>query len=112
MKMSGMIIRPNEEKTVWEIVNSDKRPNDAQNARNFQYGRFQYQVYNMLTAAVAIYYAGDFKSEKNELRFGDRVSPQLETWTSNGGDVTHQRIRTRHGVGCGRPHFWRAHALS
>jgi len=111
-KMTGMIIRPNEEKTVWEIVQSDKRPNDAQNARNFQYGRFQYQVYNMLTSAVAIYYAGDLKSEKNELRFGDRVAPSLETWQSDGNDVTHQRIRTRYGVGCGRPYLYRAQAVT
>lgn len=114
LKMTHIIIRPAEEKTVWEILNSDKRPYDAQNAKNFQYGRFEAIVYNMLTSAVALYVAlpGGFKSERNELLFGDRVSPQLETWMSNGNDVTHQRIRTRYGVGCNRPYVWRGHALS
>jgi len=112
MKMAGMIIRPNEEKTVWEILRSDLRPTDAMNAKNFQYGRFQYEVYNMLTSAVAFYYAGDFKSEKNELRFGDRASPQLETVETSNPDVMAQRIRTRYGVGCGRPTFWRAADVS
>jgi len=114
MKMSGMVIRRDEEKTVWEIVQSDKRPNDAQNARNFQYGRFEYTVYNMLSTATAFYVAADggFQSAKNELYFGDRVAPQLETWDTDGGDVHHQRIRTRFGVGCGRPQMWRGQTVS
>jgi len=114
IKMSHIIVRPTDEKTVWEILNSDKRPYDAQNAKNFQYGRFEAIVYNMLTTATAFYVAapGGFKSAKNELIFGDRVSPQLETWTTDGGDVTHQRIRTRFGTACNRPYIWRAHTVS
>jgi len=114
MKMSHIIVRPADEKTVWEILKSDKRPYDAQNAKNFQFGRFQAIVYNMLTTATAFYAAmpEGFKSTKNELYFGDRVAPQLETWTSNGGDVTHQRIRTRYGIACNRPYAWKAHTVS
>jgi len=114
LKMTHMIVRPTDEKTVWEILNSDKRPYDAQNAKNFQYGRFEAIVYNMLTAAVAFYVAapGGFKSMKNELIFGDRVAPQLETWKTNGNDVTHQRIRTRYGIACNSPYIWRGGTVS
>lgn len=113
-KMTHIIHRPAEEQTVWEILNSDKRPYDAQNAKNFQYGRFEAITYNMLTASIALYAAvpGGFKSQRNELLFGDRQSPSLETWMTNGNDVTHQRIRTRYGVGCNRPTVWRGHALA
>ena len=112
LKMVGMIIRPNEEKTVWEILQSDLRPTDAMNAKNFQHGRFQYEVYNMLTTATAFYYAAPLNGPKSELYFGDRISPELETWDTNGGDVHHQRIRTRYGLGCGRPTILRAQTVS
>jgi hypothetical protein len=114
LKMTHMIHRATEAKTVWEILKSDKRPTDASNAKNYQYGRFEAIQYDMLTSAACFYVAADggFNSMKNELIFGDRVSPELETWTSDGGDVTHQRIRTRFGMGAGRPYTWRAHAVS
>ena len=113
MKLVKIIIHPNEEKDLWEILKSDLRPTDAMNAANYQKGRFQYEVYDMMTAQQIMYYGADaFSSPKNELRFGDRVAPQLETWTTNGGDVTHQRIRTRYGVGCGRPWAWRGGVVS
>jgi hypothetical protein len=114
MKLSHLVIRPNEEKTVWEILQSDLRPTDAMNAANFQKGRFSYQVYNMLTSGYVYYAAADggFQNQRNELYFGERAAPDMKTWTSNGGDVYHQRIRTRYGIGCGRPHFWRGAALA
>jgi hypothetical protein len=112
LKMRGIVIRPQDEVSVWEILKSDLRPTDSMNAKNFQMGRFEYKVYDHLTSAVALYYADDFKSSANELLFGERVAAQVETWTSNGGDVTHQRIRSRFGVGCGRPHMWRGHTVS
>jgi len=112
LKLGKMIIRPTDEKTVWEILQSDKRPSDAMNAKNFQYGRFQYLVYNYLTSAVALFLAEDTKGPRNELMFGDRAAPQLETWTADNPDITKQRIRTRYGVGCGRPYIWRGQTVS
>ena len=114
LKLTHLIIRPTDEKAVWEILKSDLRPTDAQNASNFQKGRFQYIVYNMLTSAVILYAdaRSGFSAQSNELIFGDRISPEFETWTSDGGDVTHQRIRTRYGIGCGRPFVWRGGTVS
>lgn len=112
LKMKTMIIRPAEEVQVWELLKSDLRPADAMNARNYQAGRFNYVVYNMMTTQQALYCSEDFKSAKNELLFGERASAQVETWTSNGGDVTHQRVRSRFGIGCGRPFIWRGGVVS
>lgn len=113
LKMNKMIVRPSDEKTVWEILRSDLRPTDAMNAKNFQYGRFEYMVYNYLTAATAFYLAGDPKSSSNELLFGERSAAQLETWDDgNNPDIVNQRIRARFGIGCGRPYIWRAHTVS
>ena len=113
MMMRKMIIRPAEEETVWEILKSDLRPTDAMNAKNYQFGRFEYETFDMMTAQQVLFYAGDsFSSSKNELYYGDRVSPEINTWTSDGGDVTHQRVRSRFGIGCGRPHAWRGGPVS
>ncbi len=113
LKLQRMIIRPQDEQTVWEILRSDLRPTDAMNAGNFQFGRFEYTVYNYLTSAVALYLAGDPKSSKNELRFVTRVAPSIETWKDgNNPDITRQRIRMAFGVGCASPRIWRGQAVS
>jgi hypothetical protein len=109
LRLKKLIIRPTDEKTVWEILKSDLRPADAMNAGNFQKGRFEYMVYDHLTSAVILYFAGDsFGDSKNELIFGERTAPQLETWTDgNNPDISRQRIRARFGIGLGSPVLWR-----
>ncbi len=98
--LKRVICRPTDEKTLWEILRSDLRPTDSMNARNFQFGRFEYTVYNHLTSANIFYELdGD-----NELYFQWRVRPSFETWPgADNPDLFWQRVRFACGVGCNRP---------
>lgn len=108
LKMKSLVIRPQDEETVWEILKSEKEPTSALNKRNFQQDRFNYTVYNYLTSAVNVFLAEDKNGAKNELYFGDRVAPTIETYTDGSNpQVTRQRIRCRFGVGAGRPYTMR-----
>ena len=107
-QLKRMIIRPQDQKTVWEILRSDLRPTDAMNAKNFQFGRFEYTIYNFLTDACVYYLAGDGQSSKNELAFYWRVRPEFKTWLDGSNpDITRQRVRFSFGLGLGRPTIWR-----
>ena len=112
LMLKKLIIRPQDEKTVWEILQSDLRPTDANNAKNFQKGRFEYTVYNFLDSALVFYLADDPKSQKNELLFLNRVSPQVEEVETGNPDVMSHRIRARFGIGCGLPTIWRGGTVS
>lgn len=108
-----LIIRPQDEKTVWEIQKSDYRPTDAMNAKNYLFGRFEYVVYDFLTDACIYYMVGDAKSDKNELMFFWRVKPELKTWVGDNPDVIKQRIRFAFGLGLGSPRkVWRGGEVS
>jgi hypothetical protein len=111
LTLRKIIVRPADEKTIWEILKSDLRPTDAMNAANFFKGRFEYAVYNHLTSQYIYYLAGDPKSADNELQFMWRVRPAIETW-NDGPDIVRQRVRFAMGLGCGRPWIWRAGAVS
>ena len=114
-KMTHLVIRPQDEVDVWELLKSDLRPGDAMNAKNFQYGKFQYIIYDYLTAALCLFVAADggLTGNRNELIFGDRVAPSIETWVDGDNpDVTRQRIRGRFGMGAGRPYIWRGMTVS
>ena len=105
LKVEMLVIRPQDEEDVWEIVNSDKRPSDAMNAKNFQFGRFQYRVYNYLTTPSVFY---KLSGIKNELYFQERVSPEFTTWQgADNPDMYWQRVRFAMGVGALRPACWR-----
>lgn len=110
--MTDIYYRPDEDKTVFEIMKSDLRPTDASNAANWAMGKFQYHVVNRMTAQQIIYSAGGVGATGNELYFGMRSAPELMTWTGDNVDVIKQRIRARFGIGCGRPYTWRGGALS
>jgi hypothetical protein len=112
MTLKRIIIRATDEKTVWEILKSDLRPTDAMNAANFWKGRFEYTVYNMLTAALIFYLAEDPKSQKNELVWGTRTAPNIEEVDTGNPDVIQHRIRARFGPGLGRPTVWRGGTIS
>ena len=113
LQLKRMIIRPQDQKTVWEILRSDLRPTDAMNAKNFQYGRFEYTIYNFLTDAAVYYMANDGKSPKNELAFYWRVHPGFKTWLDGSNpDITRQRVRFSFGLGLGRPYMWRGGEVS
>lgn len=113
LTLKKLIIRPTDEKTVWEILKSDLRPTDAMNAANFMKGRFEYTVYNFLTSAVVLYLAGDSKGSDNELIWGERMAPSIKTWEDGTNpDIIRQRIRGRFGCGCGRPTIWRGGVVS
>jgi len=111
LKMKKIIIRPQDEEAVWQILKTDKKVDTSLNTKNFQQGRFEYEVYDYLTSAVNIFVAEDANGAKNELYFGDRIAPELSTdWDSK--DVLSQRIRARFGVGAGRPYIFRFQDVS
>lgn len=112
LQLKKIVCRASDEEKVWEIVKSDLRPTDAMNAKNFQYGRFEYMVYNMLDSAVIFYWADDPKSAKNELVWGTRVAPSVEEVKNANPDVITHRIRARFGPGLGRPTILRGGAVS
>ena len=102
-------VRPTDEKSVWEILRSDLRPTDSMNARNFQFGRFQYGVLNRLTGALIFYQLNG----KNELYSQERVAPSFESWLgADNPDVFWQRVRFAMGVGCNRADNWRGGTVS
>lgn len=108
-----LIIRPTDEKTVWEILRSDLRPTDAMNAGNFEFGRFEYTVYNFLTDACLYYIMGDLKGEENEAMFFWRVPPEFATWVGDNPDVVKQRVRMAFGIALGSPRkVWAGHEVS
>lgn len=113
LKLTKIIIRPTDEKTLWELLKSDLRPSDAMNAKNYFNGRFEYVVYNFLSSAYIFYMAGDPSSNANELYFGERKAPEIKTWDDGTNpDIVRQRVRGRFGIGCGRPQFWRGGVVS
>jgi phage major head subunit gpT-like protein len=97
-----LVIRPDDEKTVQEILNSQLDPTNAMNTTNTMYKKFEYIVYDYLTDACIYYLMDDPKSEKNEARFYWRVRPGFETWKEQ-PDVTNQRVRFAFGLGLGCP---------
>lgn len=102
-----LVIRPNEERAVQEILNSQLDPTNAMNTTNTMYKKFDYIVYDYLTDACIYYLMDDPKSEKNEARFYWRVRPGFETWKDQ-PDVTKQRVRFAFGLGLGCPRkVWR-----
>lgn len=111
LKMKAIVIRPQDEQTVWEILKTDRDVNTSINKKNYQQDRFEYIVYDYLTSAVNFFIAEDRGGAKNELYFGDRISPELRTWWDD-TDVLAQRIRARFGVGCGRPYMFRFQDVS
>ena len=112
LTLKRVIIRPEDETATWEIIKSELRPTDAQNAANFWKGRLEYTVFNMLTSAVIFYLADDPKSTKNELVWGTRIAPSVEQVDIGNNDVIVHRIRARHGPGLGRPTIWRGGPVS
>lgn len=109
-----LIIRPNEEKTLWTLLKTDLKVGSSLNDKNFFLGKFDYTVYDWLTAAVILYQMSDLKSEANELMFFWRVRPEFETWKDGSNpDITRQRVRMAFGIGCGSPRkSWRGGALA
>jgi len=111
LSLKKIVVRPQDEQTIWEILKTDRDVNTSINKKNYQQDRFEYEVYDHLTAAVAIFIANDANGARNQLKFGDRISPELTTeWDDQ--DVLTQRIRARFGVGCGRPYIFRFQDVS
>ena len=102
--MVKCIVRPDEEVEVFEIKNSDLRPTDAMNAANFQFGRFEYSTYNLMTTKQIVYMA----EGRNEIRGYWRAKPSVVAYTDGNPDVLWQRVRFRCGIGGLRPDTWRA----
>lgn len=109
-----IVIRPQDEKTLWTLLKSDLKVNTSLNDPNFFKGKFEYAVYDYLTSAAIFYLLGDAKSDANELMFFTRVRPEFETWKDGSNpDITRQRIRMAFGIGCGSPRkVWRGGVVS
>jgi len=113
-QVRGIICRPTDEQTLWTIQKSDYRPTDATNAKNFEFGKFEYEVYDFLTDAAIFYKLGNPKGDDNELQFYWRVRPEFKTWVDGSNpDITRQRVRFAFGIGCGSPRkMWRGGEVS
>jgi hypothetical protein len=104
-----LYVRPTDEKAVWEILRSDLRPTDSMNARNFQFGRFQYTVLKHMTTAQILYRLDG----QNEVMMYWRVQPEFKTWDgADNPDITYQRVRFALGTGAKRPDSWRGGTVS
>lgn len=108
LHLDKIVVRPQDEKTVWEILKTEKDIETSINKMNYQQNRFNYEVYDHLTSAIAVFIA---KDGTNELKFGNRIAPELRTWQDD-TDVYAQRVRGRYGVGCGRPYKFRFQDVS
>lgn len=112
-QIKKLVIRPEDEKTVKEIVDSQKDPTNAMNTTNVLYRKYEYMVYDYLTDSAIYYLLDDPKSERNELRFYWRVKPSITTWQGDNPDVMNQRIRFAFGIACGSPRkVWRGGEVS
>ncbi len=112
-ELKMIVHRPEEGKTAFELAQSDKRPTDAMNARNWAFGRFQYLSLNRLTTACVIYLAADPKSEENELVWKWFQRPGVKDFDrANNPDVLSTRVRYRCGFGCHRPYIFRGQKLA
>ena len=109
LRLVNIIVRPDEEKTMWEILNSPQRPYDSQNAHNFEFQRYEGKVYDHMTTAQVIYKA---EGAKNELLSLWRTRPGVADVETGDPDVFAVRARMRFGIGCDRPTVWRGGALS
>lgn len=99
-----IIIRPDDEKTLWTLLSSDKKVGTSLNDDNFFAGKYPYEIYDWLTSALIFYQLADPKSDKNELMLFWRVRPEIKTWVDGSNpDVTRQRVRFAFGIGCGSP---------
>lgn len=113
-EIKKIIIRPNEEKTVWTLLNTPGKVGSQLNDRNFFMGKYEFEIYDWMTTAQILYLLTDAKSEENELAWYWRVRPELETWKSGDNpDITNQRVRFAGGLWGGSPRkAWRGGAIS
>lgn len=99
-----IVIRPDDEKTLSVLLNSELKVGTSLNDKNYVAGKFDFEVYDWLTSANIFYMLADPKSDKNELMLFWRVRPQLKTWVDGSNpDITRQRVRFAFGIGCGCP---------
>jgi len=112
MELKMLVVRPEEEKTVLELLKSEKRPTDAQKAASWSYGRFQYTVLRRLTTGAVFYFGADPKSEKNELQWQWLQRPNVSDFQPRDQDSVQSRVRYRAGFGCGRPYAIRGALLA
>lgn len=113
MELKMIQIRPEEEKTAWELLESEKRPQDAMNAANWGKGRFTYKVMPRLTTAAVFYWGAEPSSAENELKWYWVQRPEVEEFKrANNPYVVVSSIRYRAGFGCWRPYAVRGQKLS
>lgn len=104
LDLKRLYIPPALERKAYEIVKSDLRPNDAQNAKNFWSGRLTYQVDPFLTSATAWFGMGP-DDENHELYWMWGAKPKSSTLDEGSNDdVKIQKIRFVAVRGCDRPH--------
>ena len=109
LNLTDVYIRPNEEVETWELVKSDLRPTDSQNARNFQMGRFQYHTYNLMTTSQILFRAS---GKMNEVKQFWRVRPTIEDEANTPNNVFGVMVRFRYAIGALRPDMWRQATVS
>lgn len=114
IKIMKIIAGPDYEKTLKEILGSDKNPTNAMNTVNILKGYAPYEIYDYLTDAAIFYQLCDAKSEENELKCYWRQKDSFKTWEDGSNpDIMRQRVRFAFGLGCGSPRrAWRGGEIS
>jgi phage major head subunit gpT-like protein len=102
-KIQKIVIRPNEEKAMWVLLDSKQQIGGSLNDSNWAAGAFKMSdviVYDYMTTQQILYMLADPKSDQNETYLFWLDRPQIETWKSS-PDVTDQRVRMDFGLGLG-----------
>lgn len=112
-----LVIRPDEVKSVWKLLNTQQVLNSSINDWNWAKSKFSMNdviTYDYMTTSQILYLLANPKSDDNELYFFTRVPEQFLTWVDGSNpDVTRQRVRMAWGLGLGSPRkFIRGGALS
>ena len=110
IRLSQIIIRPQDEPAIKETLMSTLRPTDSMNAINYLTDMgFTYSVYDHMTAALIMYRATGMRNEVKALW---RVRPNVAPVNVEDPDTFAVRVRFRFGLGLGRPDIWRGGAVS
>jgi hypothetical protein len=109
-----VIIRPDEELTLFRLNESDLRVGTAQNDKNWVKGRWDIEIYDHMTTSQIMYQLTDSPgSDDNELYWYVRKQPEFKMLTLENPDIVGQRVRFSVGVALGSPRKgWRGGIVS
>ncbi|MBU2249368.1 MAG: Mu-like prophage major head subunit gpT family protein [Gammaproteobacteria bacterium] len=99
-----LLIPPDLEQKAWELLNSSKKPEGAQNEANWLAGKFGIMVSPYLTSTTAWFVLGP-RDGNYGLTWLWRKKPTPSSFKQgNNDDIFTQKIRFRFQTGCGVPY--------